>query len=156
MTEKIHEMRRSDRKLTDEETKQILAKGEYGILSTYGEDGYPYGVPLSYVYAGEKIYFHCSSEDGYKIQNMKYCNKVCFTVVGKTEVLPDQFATRYESVIAHGEVRKVTDKLPVLKMIQEKYSPDYAEKGIKYANSALDRVSIYEMQIERMTGKAKR
>ena len=41
-------------------------------------------------------------------------------------------------------------------MIQEKYSPDYAEKGIKYANSALDRVSIYEMQIERMTGKAKK
>ena len=52
------EMRRQDRKLTREEAETILRDGQYGILSTTGEDGYPYGVPVSYAYENGKIYFH--------------------------------------------------------------------------------------------------
>ena len=44
------EMRRQDRKLTQEEAEAILREGQYGVLSTTGEDGYPYGVPVSYAY----------------------------------------------------------------------------------------------------------
>ena len=39
-------MRRKDRETTEERAYEILKNGEYGILSTIGEDGYPYGVPL--------------------------------------------------------------------------------------------------------------
>ena len=38
-------MRRKDRETTEERAYEILKNGEYGILSTIGEDGYPYGVP---------------------------------------------------------------------------------------------------------------
>ena len=40
-------MRRKDRKTTEERAYEILKNGEYGILSTIGEDGYPYGVPVN-------------------------------------------------------------------------------------------------------------
>ena len=43
----IREMRRKDREISEEEACQLLATGEYGVLSTVGSDGEPYGVPLS-------------------------------------------------------------------------------------------------------------
>ena len=56
----FREMRRSSQQLTMEETQNILQKGTSGVLSLLGDEGYPYGVPLSYVYDGEKLYFHCA------------------------------------------------------------------------------------------------
>jgi nitroimidazol reductase NimA-like FMN-containing flavoprotein (pyridoxamine 5'-phosphate oxidase superfamily) len=46
-------IRRKDRALSEEEAFKILKAGEYGVLSTVGEDGYPYGVPVSYAYTGD-------------------------------------------------------------------------------------------------------
>ena len=52
------EMRRNDRQLNTEDTLSILEQGEYGILSTVSADGIPYGVPVSYTYFNQCIYFH--------------------------------------------------------------------------------------------------
>ena len=41
-------MRRSDKVLGSDVAKQILAAGEYGVLSTVDADGQAYGVPLNY------------------------------------------------------------------------------------------------------------
>ncbi len=151
-----HEMRRSDRKLAKEEAKQILMQGEYGVLSTIGEDGFPYGVPLSYAFDGEKIYFHCAANAGYKLENLDFSNKACFTVVGKTQVMPEKFSTRYESVIVFGTVMPASDKLAALELIRAKYSPDFEEQGKKYAEAAETKVAAYELQILEFTGKARK
>lgn len=63
----FYEMRRKDRLLTEKEAKEILSEGEYGVLSTIGEDGYPYGVPVNYVYLNDSIYFHCAADVGHKL-----------------------------------------------------------------------------------------
>ena len=34
--------------------------GTSGVLAVAGDDGYPYTVPLSYVYHDSKIYFHAA------------------------------------------------------------------------------------------------
>lgn len=151
-----HEMRRSDRRLAEDEAKQILTQGEYGVLSTIGEDGFPYGVPLSYAYDGEKIYFHCASDVGHKLENLNFSNKACFTVVGKTRVLPERFATKYESVVVFGTVTPASDKLASLELIRAKYSPDFEEQGKKYAKAAESKVAVYELQILGFTGKARK
>ena len=52
-------MRRKDGEITLQKAIEILEAAEYGVLSTVGEDGQPYGVPLSYVYKEDAIYFHC-------------------------------------------------------------------------------------------------
>ena len=91
-------IRRAERAIPDSEAKEILQAEAYGVLSTVSEDGQPYGVPVSYSYAGDVIYFHCALE-GHKLENLSSNNRVSFCVVGKTQVLPDKFATNYESVI---------------------------------------------------------
>ncbi len=105
----FREMRRKDRELGYEEIINILMNNMYGVLSTVSQEGYPYGVPVSYVYNQEEIYFHCAGE-GHKFDNISADRKVSFCVVGQTCVLPDKFSTNYESVIAFGEAREVFDE----------------------------------------------
>ena len=150
-------MRRKDRELTIEKTKEILTDGNYGILSTVGEDAFPYGVPLSYVYENEQILFHCVKETGKKLDGMRYNEKVCFTVVGATKVLPDKFATNYESVIVQGRVKFLTgkEKYDALYALVKKYSPEYLDEGRAYIEKATDAVDVGAIIIESMTGKAR-
>ncbi len=150
------EMRRIDRKLTETEAIEILERCEYGILSTIGEDGYPYGVPVSYVMSSNKIYLHAAKGVGKKFTNIQNNPKVCFTVVGNTEVLPSQFGTKYESVIIFGEAKVLQDKCSALEKMVEKYSMEYKEAGAKYIDAAMDKVDIYEITIEFISGKARR
>lgn len=56
------QMRRKEREIENIEAEEILKNGEYGVLSTVGENGYSYGVPLSYVYLNNSINFHCALE----------------------------------------------------------------------------------------------
>ncbi|MDB1923506.1 pyridoxamine 5'-phosphate oxidase family protein [Clostridium tertium] len=100
------EIRRKDRKIEISEAIDMLEICEYGVLSTVNENGYPYGVPLSYVYANDSIYFH-SAVEGDKLENIKNNDKVSFCVVGQTDVLPDKFSTKYEIVIIFGRAKEV-------------------------------------------------
>ena len=65
------EIRRKEKKLSDEETIEILKTGEEGVLATTGKDNYPYAVPLNYAYHNNSIYFHCATS-GHKIDNINY------------------------------------------------------------------------------------
>ena len=152
----FREMRRKDRQLSTEDAENILQAGTYGILSTLGEDGYTYGVPLSYAYDHGKIYFHGTSDASHKKDNIAFHSKVSFTVVDKTEVLPSQFSTRYESVIVFGTIQECEDKLPALHKILEKYSVDFLENGKRYANAVTDKVTTYVLTIDHISGKARR
>ncbi len=154
MTRKI---RRAERAIPDDETKEILQVGEYGILSTVSADGQPYGVPVSYAYTGEAIYFHCAPE-GHKLDNLSSNNRVSFCVVGKTQVLPDKFATNYESVIVFGTAHEVVDeeKHAGLLEILKKYSPDFMEKGERYISNDGPKARVYKIVIESLTGKARK
>ena len=45
----FREVRRKDRALSREEAFEILALGEWGVLSTCDAEGWPYGVPINHV-----------------------------------------------------------------------------------------------------------
>lgn len=153
----LKEMRRKDRELSQEEAMSILLKGEYGILSTIGEE-YPYAVPVNYVVANNKIYIHGTCEESQKGENIERNPKVCFTVVGDTEVLPSKFSERYESAVVLGiaKLSNKEDKIMALEEFINKYSSDFKESGMKYIKADMDKVSIYEISIEQITGKARR
>ena len=51
-------MRRKDRSLPKDEALSLLENGEYGILSTVGQDKEPYGTPLSYALGDNCIFIH--------------------------------------------------------------------------------------------------
>lgn len=153
----IRKVRRTDREINREQATQLLAKGEYGFLATVGMDGQAYGVPLNYVYTNNCLYFHCALE-GHKLDNIKANNKVSFCVVGRTKVLPDKFSTEYESTIAFGTASVVqgNERHNALLKILEKYSPDFMEEGKMAIAKYDDKTSIIRMEIQHITGKARR
>lgn len=151
------EIRRKDRAITQEEATFLLKKAEYGVLSTTSEEGEPYGVPLNFCIIDNDIYFHCAVE-GRKIDNIKHNKSVSFCAVGDTEILPDKFGTKYESVIVSGEVEEVfgSDKQVALEGLLRKYSNDYFEKGLKYIEDLREKTRVFKIAVKNVSGKARR
>lgn len=74
-------MRRIKQQVSDEECIRILKEEKRAALSVIGDDGYPYTVPIDFYYdeSDGRIYLHCA-KTGHKIDAIKKCDKVCFTV----------------------------------------------------------------------------
>ena len=104
----FRELRRKNQQLSETEARSILKNGTHGVLSVQGDGGYPYGVPMNYVYGDDAIYFHCAKE-GHKMEGFRRSDKVSFCVVGEDEVIPEAFSTAYTSVIAFGRAVIVAD-----------------------------------------------
>jgi len=151
------EMRRNDRSIDTENAIKLLELAQYGVLSTVGENGYAYGVPLNYAYHEGSIYFHCAVE-GSKLDNILYNNRVSFCVVGDSESIPDKFSYRYESAIVFGQSLEVFDqeKEDALLAIIQKYSGDFMEKGMDYIKKGSAQTKVLKINIEHITGKARR
>ena len=152
----FREIRLKDRAVDDEKAIEIMAQGSYGLLSTIGEDGYPYGVPVNYTYFDNCICFHCAQE-GHKLENIDYSNKVSFCVVTKSDVLGNEFDTDYESAIAFGKATVVTDdseKKDILLSVLNKYAADYLTAGKNYVKKNWDETKVIKMRIEHLRGKA--
>jgi nitroimidazol reductase NimA-like FMN-containing flavoprotein (pyridoxamine 5'-phosphate oxidase superfamily) len=153
----MKELRRKDRAITEEEAIALLNKAEYGVLSTVTENGEPYGVPLNFWVIDHCIYFHCAVE-GQKIDNIQQNKSVSFCAVGNTQILPDKFATKYESVIVSGKAEEVIDmnKQLALEGLLHKYSPEFIDKGIKYIEDLNEKTRIFKITIHKLTGKARK
>ncbi len=150
-------MRRIDRAISIEETRHLLEMAEYGVLSIASPDGVPHGIPLNFSFVKDCIYFHCAP-DGKKIDLLSTNKKVSFCVVGRTEVMPEKFGTKYESVVATGIAEELfaEDKREGLFMLLRKYSPDYFQKGLEYIDKLIDKAKVFRICIESVTGKARR
>lgn len=152
-------MRRSDREMSSDWAWGVVEKGEYGVLSSLGPDQCPYAVPLSYVVMDKKIYFH-SADKGRKIDNLNFCSKVSFVVVGRTKpVYLKNFTTYFESAIISGQIFFVEDmnlKTQVLLNLCKKYLPDYLDFADKAISQSISRTKILGLEVETITGKAKR
>jgi hypothetical protein len=150
-------IRRADRAISESEAIEIIQKGEYGILSTGSADGQPYGVPVSYAYTEDGIYIHCAVE-GHKLENLSANNRVSFCVVGKTQVLPEKFGTKYESAIVFGKAFEVTgaEKHRGLVELLKKYSAEFIEQGLQVIENTGSKARVYKIVTEVITGKARK
>ena len=134
-------MRRQAQQLSEAEALGILKGGSAGVLAVAGDDDYPYAVPLSYVYAEGRLYFHVA-RTGYKLDAIARNDKVSFCVIAEDELVPEEFTTRYRSVVVFGRARILTDdaeKRRPLRLLVEKYSPGFGgarEAEISRAGSA--------------------
>ncbi len=93
--------------------------------------------------------------EGFKIENLNKNNNVSFCVVGKTELVPSKFSTKYESVIISGKTSEVKDneKYDVLLKLIEKYSNEYVDKGIKYIEKSFNKTMLFRIDIIDISGK---
>ena len=151
-------MYKEKRQLSAEETQALFVKGHHGILSVNGDDGYPYAVPVNYVFIDGKIYIH-SAKYGYKIDALKQNDKVCFTAILNSQIIPDKFTAPFESVVAFGKASFIDDgdeKLTALRTFIERFSPDHQEAGERFIHAAYEKTQIIRIDVEQMTGKAYR
>ena len=150
----FREMRSKANMLTNEEIETILRTSPNGTLALYGENGYPYSVPVNFVYLNGKIYFHGAAE-GYKLDCMKKDPHVSFSVIGKDDIAKENFTTLFSSVIAFGTIRVIDtmeEKIPVLEAMVGKYSAEFMESGKELISKGCGSVA-YELTIDHMTGK---
>nr|WP_294491883.1 pyridoxamine 5'-phosphate oxidase family protein [uncultured Mediterraneibacter sp.] len=152
----FREMRRKKQKLSEKDCDDILYKGTSGVLALCGDSGYPYAVPISYVYDGEKLYFH-SAKSGHKIDSIMRNPKVSFCVIDQDHIVPEEYTTYFRSVIAFGSIQVINDddrKRSAIEKLAVKYAPDDTSVN---RESAIERewkpLCMLEMTIEHLSGK---
>lgn len=149
----FRKMRRFKQEMSEEECRKLLAEERRGVLSMIGTEGYPYGVPINYLYDDGKIYFHCARE-GHKNDALKTDDRVCFTVFNHGRLIEGKLGLNVKSVVAFGRVKPVEDHtlaMEKLRKLSLKYNPeDYTEKEIARNEW---KVQMLEMTIDHMTGK---
>ncbi len=152
----FREMRRKKQQLSEKETLEILNRGTSGVLALHGDDGYPYAVPISYVYSGSKLYFH-SAKAGHKIDAIKNSEKASFCVIDRDDVVPEEYTTYFRSAIAFGKLRILEQNEEIIHAISalgRKYHPNGSEEELKNAiMRELNPLCVFEMEIDHLTGK---
>lgn len=150
----FREMRRKLQQLPQEECERILREGKTAVLALAGDDGYPYAVPVNYVYDGGKIYFHCA-KTGHKLDALRWCEKVSVCVVDRDDVAPERLATDYMSVIVFGRARILEDDEEIYRAVEVfglKYNPD-REAVAREIRREWDALCCVEITVDHMTGK---
>lgn len=150
----FRQMLRKDKMLNANETKEVLNKGEFGVLCIAGD--YPYGVPVSYIYYNEAIYIHCAQK-GLKIELLEKQDKVSFTVARQLGIIPEKFSVDYKSAILFGKASFVQaeEKRDVLMRLCKKYllASVGEEEVQKELEKYFDRTAVVKITIDHMSGK---
>ncbi len=152
----FREMRRKKQKLPQADAEAVLKKGTSGVLSLAGDDGYPYGVPISYIYENGKLYFHCA-RSGHKLDAVRRNSKASFCVIDQDQIVSEEYTTYFRSVIVFGRIRILeneAEKRAAIEKLALKYAP---ESSAGDRDEAIRRewkpLCMLEMTVEHMTGK---
>ena len=149
-------MRRFKQQIDEDSCIRILKEQPRGVLSMIGDDGYPYGIPLSHWYAEDehKLYFHCA-KTGHKIDAITACDKVSYCVMDEGYRREGEWALNINSVVIFGRMRIVEDdekKRRILTNLGHKFTDDEAYIQKELAND-FAHAACLELTIEHMTGK---
>ena len=97
----FRDMRRKNQQMSEKEAIKVLSNSSYGVLGLIGDGGYPYTVPLNYIFCDGKVYFHCASE-GHKIDSVKNDDRASFCVV---ENLPQESIKHDSKILKRIDLR---------------------------------------------------
>lgn len=124
--------------LTQEQIEELFLRADVGRLGTFSADGFPYVLPMHFVYFDNKIYMH-GLPKGKKIDNIKFNSNVCFEIDEMLSLLyegvenPCDVNTEFNSIIVEGKASLVSDfdeKEKALSMIVSKFTPHLIGKEL--------------------------
>jgi uncharacterized protein len=153
-------VRRTDKAMSEESARDMLAQGFSGRLATVGADGAPYCVPLLYLMLDGKLYVHGTSARGHLRANIEHEARVCFEIDEPGEVFAyGRFecdsTIAFRSVVLFGRIRVVEDEATKRRFcdaLLENYGSDDWDRP-KGFYPRLHLIAVYEIAIERITGK---
>ena len=149
-------MRRMKQAVSREDCIRLLKSETRGVLSMLGDGGYPYGVPINHYYDEEtgRLYFH-GGRIGHRVDAVKACDKVCYTVFDKGFLKEGDWALNVTSVIIFGRISAVTDEaraIDLCRRLSHRFTQDEA-----YIEDEIERCAratlVMELTVEHMTGK---
>lgn len=150
------------REMKEEDVLSFLKKGRVAHVATVSEDGYPYVIPLVYIYEkGTKLYLHIGNiRESHFEQNIKENSRVCIEICEMGDVHPGKryachSALVYTSVVAFGTIRQVEEeeqKNWFFDRLWEKYGdPNWEFEKQGYPASG--KIDLYVVELENVTGK---
>jgi uncharacterized protein len=149
-------IRKKKNEIDIQAAEALLQSSRRGVLAVNGDDGYPYAIPINYLYDKDagKIYFH-GARAGHKVDALKACDKVCFTVYGNETIKEEAWAPFMQSVVVFGRCHLVEagpDATERLRKFAMKYYPNeqLVDEEIALAGKA---VQMFEIEIEHFSGK---
>ena len=147
-------MRRFKQQLTAQECETTLKDAYRGFLSVIGEGGYPYTIPINFLYRDNCIYFH-SALQGHKIDAIKQSPKACFTVINEPVQQENDWWYHVSSVVCFGQVSIIEnqeERMEILKSLGQKYFPEGYDMEKDLIMNA-PRAAVLCLSIDHMTGK---
>lgn len=152
----FREIRKKRNMISDEEIQYLLCHARRGVLSVHGDHGYPYAIPMNYLYDCDEqcIYFH-SSRIGHKVDALNVSDKVCFTVIGDALYDAEDWAPFVKSVVVFGRCYPIHDPELALKALTRfamKYYPS-EEMALNEVAVSGKAVQMFMLQIEHLSGK---
>jgi len=154
------QLRRADKQMTADAAAELLRLGYCGRLASVGADGWPYVVPLLYVFRDGEIWVHNSRAPGHLRANVDHQNRVCFEVDEPGQVFPYgryecDTSIAYRSAVAFGRIR-VEPAQQQKQAFFESFMTKYQLRELGRPRNVfprLDHVTVYAIAIERITGK---
>jgi uncharacterized protein len=152
-------VRRKDKEMSREEIDRFLAEAAFAHFATVSENGDPYVVPNLFVYANGLIHLH-TSLSGHFRSNIEARPRVSFEVAEMGTVFPyGEFecdtSVSYASVVGFGAIRIEGDSASKARFFDHfmaKYAdPKWSREKSFYPR--LDLVTVYVVEIERLSGK---
>lgn len=126
-------MRRGECSLPREETERILRDETWGMLTVHGDGGFPYGVPMNYVWDNGTILLHATSENSHRLDALRRDSKVCFTVVPEHALDRERWTTIYKSVIVFGTAEIILEpkqRRAAMRTFMNVLSPEKTEEAL--------------------------
>lgn len=151
--------RMKNHQLTKEQIGNLLEKSQDCVLATHGKNGYPYALPMNYIFFNNKIYMHGLAK-GQKIDNIQENPKVCVEIHEMIGLLDEDIEdvcdvnVEYESIVILGNAKVLKDKdskREVLRRIVDKYTPQLSKEDLP--ENMINNTGVIEIEIEESTGK---
>jgi uncharacterized protein len=152
-------VRRQDKAMSRSDIEALLQSARVAHFATVGADGEPYVVPNLFVYAEGSIHLHTALAGHFR-RNVEHRPRLSVAVTEPGEVYPyGAFAcditTSYASVIGLGAVAIETDAAAKSHFF-DRFLAKYADARWNQPKSfypRLDQVTVYRVELERVTGK---
>ena len=152
----MREMRRKERRLTDEQAWSIVDAADYGVLSMMGEENRPYNVPLNLARKGTSLYFHCAKV-GQKVDFLRAGGGVCISFVTKADPDGENLTTKYVSATVFGTAQEVTEdkeKVEALTLIARRFAPGFEKAAKKEIEMLLSVTAVWRIDCDFITAKS--
>jgi uncharacterized protein len=160
VTDMRGQMYRAKRLMPEVEVQSFLRTHKVAHVGTVDAQGWPYVVPLVYIYeGGDILYLHTGDHQGHFLTNVQRNPRICVEVgemgpVHRGKPYACNSALVYTSVIVFGGVRLIEDRAKK-SWFFDRLMSKYGEAGWTFEPGYphINRIILYEQKMEIVTGK---